>query len=297
MNPPFLLTILGPTASGKSSVAEAIAEQHDAAILNGDAFQVYRGMNIGTAKPTDTSRYELLDLKNPDEDFGVGEYVLLAAERLNHHYANGRNVILCGGTGLYIRALIEEYKDLRPAPSPELRRQLNQTVPEELRYRLETEFPEVAAQTDLNNPIRVSRALERALSDETPIQFSIPPFSKKKLGIVPETNISELSIAQRTSSMLQNDWVSEVKQLLSNGYGPGNPGFRAIGYNVIVDYIHGEIEEDILVETIISETRQYAKRQRTWLRSEPRLEVYSSPSEAIGATNRWIESMQIKEIN
>ncbi len=297
MNPPFLLTILGPTASGKSSVAEALAEQHDAIILNGDAFQVYRGMNIGTAKPADTSRYELLDLKNPDEDFGVGEYVLLAAERLHHHYVNGRNVILCGGTGLYIRALIEEYKDLRPAPSPELRRQLNQTVPEELRYRLETEFPEVAARTDLNNPIRVSRALERALSDETPIQFSIPPFSKKKIGIVSETNISELSIAHRTSSMLQNDWVSEVKQLLSDGYGPGNPGFRAIGYNVIVDYIRGEIEEDILVETIISETRQYAKRQRTWLRSEPRLEVYSSPSEAIGATNRWIESMQIKEIN
>lgn len=297
MNPPFLLTILGPTASGKSSVAESIAEQHDAVILNGDAFQVYRGMNIGTAKPSDTSRYELLDLKNPDEDFGVGEYVLLAAERLNHHFQNGRNVILCGGTGLYIRALIEEYKDLRPAPSPELRRQLNQTVPDELRYRLETEFPEVAARTDLNNPIRVSRALERALSDETPIQFSVPPFSKKKIGIVPETNISELSIAHRTSSMLQNDWVSEVKQLLGDGYGPGNPGFRAIGYNVIVDYIRGEIEEDIPVETIISETRQYAKRQRTWLRSEPRLEVYSSPSEAIGATNRWIESMQIKEIN
>jgi tRNA dimethylallyltransferase len=92
---------------------------------------MYRGMDIGTAKPTDTTRYELLNLKNPDEEFGVGEYVLLAAARLQEHFNNNVNVVLCGGTGLYIRALIEEYQDLSPAPSPELRRELNERPEDE----------------------------------------------------------------------------------------------------------------------------------------------------------------------
>jgi tRNA dimethylallyltransferase len=252
---------------------------------------MYRGMDIGTAKPTDTTRYELLNLKNPDEEFGVGEYVLLAAERLHQHFNNNVNVVLCGGTGLYIRALIEEYQDLSPAPSPELRRDLNERPEDELVLQLRTQFPEMAATTDLKNRIRVTRALERCLAPKEKIQFSIPPFSKKKIAIVPEVINTELNIRQRTSLMLQNGWVNEVKELLNLGYRPGNPGFRAIGYTAIVDFLYGDITEEEMVGTIEAETRNYAKRQRTWLRSEPDLEVFSNRTNALGATQAWIQSM------
>ncbi|MDH4387815.1 MAG: tRNA (adenosine(37)-N6)-dimethylallyltransferase MiaA [Fimbriimonas sp.] len=283
--------MLGPTASGKSSLAEELADKFNATIINGDAFQMYRGMDIGTAKPTDTTRYELLNLKNPDEEFGVGEYVLLAAARLQEHFNNNVNVILCGGTGLYIRALIEEYQDLSPAPSPELRRELNERPEDELVLQLQTQFPEMAATTDLKNRIRVTRALERCLAPKKKIRFSIPPFSKKKVAIVPEVTNTELNIQQRTSLMLQNGWVNEVKELLNLGYRPGNPGFRAIGYTAIVDFLYGDITEEEMVETIEAETRNYAKRQRTWLRSEPDLEVFSNRIDALGATQAWIQSM------
>ena len=252
---------------------------------------MYRGMDIGTAKPTDTTRYELLNLKNPDEEFGVGEYVLLAAARLQEHFNNNVNVVLCGGTGLYIRALIEEYQDLSPAPSPELRRELNERPEDELVLQLQTQFPEMAATTDLKNRIRVTRALERCLAPKKKIRFSIPPFSKKKVAIVPEVTNTELNIQQRTSLMLQNGWVNEVKELLNLGYRPGNPGFRAIGYTAIVDFLYGDITEEEMVETIEAETRNYAKRQRTWLRSEPDLEVFSNRIDALGATQAWIQSM------
>ncbi len=252
---------------------------------------MYRGMDIGTAKPSDKQRYELLDLKNPDEEFGVGEYVLLAAERLQRHFDQGQNVILCGGTGLYIRALIEEYQDLSPAPSPELRRELNERPEDELVEQLRSEFPEIAEKTDLKNRIRVTRALERCLAPKDKIKFSIPPFQKKKVAIVPEVKNTELNIQQRTSVMLQNGWVDEVKTLLNNGYRPGNPGFRAIGYSAIVDFLHGDLTEEELIETIEAETRNYAKRQRTWLRSEPDLEVFGNGIDALGATQAWIQSM------
>lgn len=288
---PFLVTILGPTASGKSSLAEELADLHNAVILNGDAFQMYRGMDIGTAKPADKARYDLLDLKNPDEEFGVGEYVLLATERLHEHFQSKKNVILCGGTGLYIRALIEEYQDLSPAPSPELRRELNARPTEHLIEQLQTDFAEIAAKTDLKNRIRVTRALERCLAPKEKIQFSLPAFTKKKIAIVPEVKNTELNISLRTSTMLQNGWVDEVRTLLNIGYRPGNPGFRAIGYNAIVDHLDGLLTEGELVETIEAETRNYAKRQRTWLRSEPDLEVFSNRIDAMGATQAWIQSM------
>lgn len=252
---------------------------------------MYRGMDIGTAKPSDKTRYELLDLKDPDEEFGVGEYVLLAAERLHQHFKNNVNVILCGGTGLYIRALIEEYQDLSPAPSPELRRELNERPEDELVDQLRSDFPEIASKTDLKNRIRVTRALERCLAPKEKIQFTIPPFAKKKIAVVPDVKNTELNIQHRTSVMMQNGWVNEVKELLNLGYRPGNPGFRAIGYSAIVDFLHGDLTEDELVETIEAETRNYAKRQRTWLRSEPDLEVYSDGIDALGATQAWIQSM------
>jgi tRNA dimethylallyltransferase len=287
---PILLAVMGSTASGKSALAEMLADQWDAVIINADAFQIYQGMDIGTAKPQDQTRYELLDIKAPNEDFGVGEFVLLAAERLRHHFEHGRNVIVCGGTGFYVRALFEEFQDLEPAPDPKLRAELDERIAQEGLQSLVNELlrkaPHLAIKTDLKNPVRVRRSLEKALSPHPPISFSLPPFRKHKFALSLNVENSYVKIIQRTQSMIQNGWVHEVKQLLSQGYRSGDPGFRAIGYELIEQCLLNDGQEQDLIDRIVLDTVQYAKRQRTWLRSEPHLMQYSYFSEAYNAALR-----------
>ena len=283
MSVPNLVVVMGPTASGKSEVAEAIAKFHNAPIINGDAFQIYRGMDIGTAKPKNKSNYHLLDIRNPNEDFGVGEYVILASELLLEFYNQNRSVVICGGTGLYIRALTEEYRDLFPSPSAELRLKVAEMNLEEAVDSLTKLDPNGSSNMDLKNEIRVKRALERKMENRLPIQFSVPPFMIKKIAIIPPSQLSQVKIKQRTQEMFQNGWVAEVKDLLNKGYGLGNPGFRALGYEAIAEYLQEKGNEMDLVERIENDTVRYAKRQRTWLRAEPNLVVFDGVSEALEA--------------
>ena len=287
MEAPTLFVVMGPTASGKSEVAESIATNYDAVILNADAFQIYRGLDVGTAKPTNQSNYRLLDIRNPDEDFGVGEYVVLAAEILEELFEARQHAVICGGTGLYIRALVEQYQDLMPSPDPELRKALASISLDEALAKLKVLAPEAAATVDQNNGVRVKRALEKQLDKQDPIQFSIPAFQIRKVAIVPTLELSKEKVKQRTQKMFQNGWVAEVRSLLEKGYGPGNPGFRALGYEAIAEYIQENGNEEVLRERIESDTVRYAKRQRTWLRAEPNLIVYSEVSEALDAIEHW----------
>lgn len=268
---PLLIAVMGPTASGKSDVAETLASDLDAQLLNADAFQIYRGMDIGTGKPADRDRYELLDLKDPREGFGVGEYVLRANEILEALFENGRHAIVVGGTGLYVRALFEEYVDLANEPDPELRIRLNGMSLEEKRAELEAIAPEVAARIDRQNPVRVQRALERAIGGTTTLEWRLPSFRKVKFAIVPEPADTEVRVANRVRSMVHNGWVREVEELRDAGYGPDDPGFRALGYRTFLRHLQGEFGLEEATATTIAETRGYAKRQRTWLRSEPNL--------------------------
>lgn len=281
MSAPFLIAVMGPTASGKSSVAEWLAERLDAQILNGDAFQIYRGMDIGTAKPLSRERYSLLDLRDADEDYGVGEYVVDASRLLHDLFAQNRNVVICGGTGLYVRALMEEYKDLQPPPDPSLREELSQWPLEKAAARLMELEPNT--QTDLKNPIRVKRRIEKIHGAANSIVFTLPEFRTKKVAIVPDLTQTVLSIQRRTLEMFQTGWVDEVQRLLNKGYQPTDPGFRAIGYRAIATSLSDPEDEGQLVEQIALETIQYAKRQRTWLRAEPKLDVYNDISALKGA--------------
>lgn len=276
MSAPFLFAVMGPTASGKSHVAEWLADRLDAVILNADAFQVYEGMDIGTAKPANRERYELLDLRTPDQDYGVGEYVVDAANVLQHLYSQGRNAIVCGGTGLYIRALFEEYQDLDAAPSPELRAELaTWTLEQAVAKLLELEPGTIL---DLKNGVRVKRRIEKILSPSNSIKFQLPGFRTKKVAIVPDLEQTLLSVQQRTLEMFQNGWVGEVQRLLNKTYQTTDPGFRAIGYRAIARSLSEPDDQDQLIAQIVLETVQYAKRQRTWLRAEPRLDVYTDIS-------------------
>lgn len=266
---PKLIGLMGPTGSGKSTLAEALAELLDAQLINADAFQVYRGFDIGTNKSPSRDCYALIDIKSPDESYGVGEFVLDATEVLQECWERGRSAIVVGGTGLYVRALFEEYQDLLPSPTPELRAELSQLSLTELLSQLDKKEP--GHHVDRANRSRVQRALEKLLSPQTPIAFELPPFPRIKLGLDVEPEILNPVLELRTSQLLSSGWIEEVQTLLTNGVSEESAAFRAIGYSEISRYLGDVFDFEELVVQIQTQTRQYAKRQRAWMRSEPHL--------------------------
>jgi tRNA dimethylallyltransferase len=225
---------------------------------------------------------------------------VLANSILEKLFAEGRSAILVGGTGFYIRALVEQFTDLLPAPDPELRAYLNNMLDHMGLQHLVDKLKEVneaaAAKVDLNNPIRVTRALEKALDDRPPIKFQLPPFEVHKLGIVPSAEESNRRIEARTDQMILSGWIQEVIRLESQGVQYDDPAMRAIGYRELWEFIATlGVEEaqklatedtasdqlSLLKSRITLETVQYAKRQRTWLRSEPRLHSYETAEQCL----------------
>lgn len=265
---------MGPTASGKTPLAEALASELDAQLINADAFQIYRGLDIGTGKPQNRDQYALLDIVSPGRQFGLGEWLRLAQEHLEGLFEAGSNAILVGGTGLYIRGLMEEYKDIGPPPDPGLRLELMRRERTEgieaLRNELKRLAPDVATTVVMSNPLRVRRALEKALAGSRE-SVSLPPFSKVKLGIDPPADELRIRIAKRLDQMLEQGWLDEVRKLLDEGVSADSPGMKGIGYRTIVRHIEGELSLEAAKQEILTQTVQYAKRQRTWLRSEPGL--------------------------
>lgn len=308
MREPLLIAIMGPTASGKSDVAESLADSLGLQLVNADAFMVYSGLDIGTNKPARKAEYGLIDIVGPDEEFGVGEYVRRASDLLWQIYngspsplqggggANNespshptldpapltlnpppRGAVVVGGTGFYVRALFEEYTGLMPAPDPALRERLEDREQREglsaLAQELAEKAPEIAQATDLQNPVRVRRALEKLADPRPPIEFKLPPFAKSKFILDPPQDDLDAAIARRVDAMLAAGWEHEVRTLLDSGLNKSSPALRAIGYQSMIGLIEGRLSKEEARLKTITETRQYAKRQRTWLRSEPSAHV------------------------
>lgn len=291
--PPYLIAVMGPTASGKSALAESLAAELDALLLNADAFQVYRGLDIGTSKPTDRGKYRLLDILDPEDEYSVGQWVSDAITELEPAWNRGQNVVVVGGTGLAIRALFEGYGAMVP-PDPAVR---DEILAWERRDGLSTlsahlieAAPDVAAATDLRNPMRVRRALEKLRTQEQVRPVHLPPFLQVKTGLNPNVDALNAVIGERVRAMLEAGWVHEVRQLMDSGISPQAAGLRAIGYRTLWEAIaEGKDTEDV-VGSIIKDTQRYAKRQRTWLRSEPRLEVLEQvdPCVRVARVMEWI---------
>ncbi|HWD41037.1 MAG TPA: tRNA dimethylallyltransferase, partial [Fimbriimonas sp.] len=224
------------------------------------------------------------------------EFCMRAQKELDDLYRANRSAIVVGGTGLYIRALFEEYGDLKPAPDAELRSHLTERLRTEgldaLVAELLSREPQSKETVDLKNPVRVTRALERTLDRRPSIKVALPPFRRMKLGLSADISVLNERIEARTRSMVQNGWVQEVKRLLDEGYGPGDPGFEAIGYTELARYLEGRTDLEGAVATTIAETRRYAKRQRTWLRSEPNLtDLDSNDPDMVSVAVGLIESL------
>jgi len=266
---------MGETASGKTDLAEALADELGAQLVNADAFQVYRRMDVGTAKSARKDEYRLVDLIDPNVTFGAGHFTQLAAEVLRECHQAGKDVILVGGSGLYVRALFEGYSEMGGPPDADLRAELNARRErdglESLVEQLKELDPSTAAVIDLKNPMRVQRAIERKLRPIQTKPVDLPPFRRLKIAIRIEESELVLRLRQRTQKMMHNGWIEEVSLLKHHGFRLEDPGLRAIGYRSLWRHLDGEISREEALEEIERDTRRFAKRQRTWLRAEPNL--------------------------
>jgi tRNA dimethylallyltransferase len=269
---PFLAAVMGPTASGKSAAAEALAEATGARLINADAFQVYRGFDIGTSKPDRPERYALIDVLDPHEQGGAGWWVRLALAELEEAFSLGQSCVIVGGTGFWIRALMDEYAGLKPAPNPALRAELAERLANEGLEALADELrrldPAAHGSVDLRNPHRVCRALERALEPEPALKVQLPAFNCTKFVLDWPAEELVVRIERRLDEAWERGWPAEAASLDAAGHGPPAPAWRAIGYQEAAEAFRGELTELAAKDRIAVLTRKYGKRQRTWLRSE-----------------------------
>lgn len=274
---PTAIAILGPTASGKTALAEALADRLQCSIINADVFQMYRGFDIGTAKPNRREIYQLLDILDPHETFTAGKFVQLAAEHCADALRKNLHVIVCGGTGLYVRALFENFTRLTPPPPQEERQRLRERLQKVGVTRFAEEQGvdlEALPEADRQNPARVLRAAERLQLPKTLAEALPPPrwhSRRLKFGILSSREILLPRIRRRIEAMFNQGWENEVAELIERGVSTDSPAFRAIGYKEIADLIQGRINREEAIQRIETKTWQYAKRQLTWLRKEPNL--------------------------
>ncbi|HEX4964382.1 MAG TPA: tRNA (adenosine(37)-N6)-dimethylallyltransferase MiaA [Thermoanaerobaculia bacterium] len=288
MEPVF--AIVGPTATGKSALGVALAGILGGEIVNADALQVYRGFDIGTAKPGSEERarvpHHLVDVLEPHERYSAGEFSRRAREAIAEIQGRGRLPIVVGGSGLYLRALFAGISPV-PAGDPQVRRTLRQRLEAEglgvLREELRSLDPPTLERLGAGDTQRVLRALEVVLVSGRPLSAWIceQPFGAQgiaaiRIGLTLPRAILYDQIVVRVARMLEAGWVEEVKALLRRGLVPTLPAFQAIGYRQLVRHLEGAQSLDLAVADIVRETRRFAKRQETWFRKEPEVTWFSA---------------------
>ena len=276
-----VLVICGATGSGKTALALSLAEKIPLEIISADSRQVYRRMDIGTAKATRQEQtvvpHHMIDLIDPDQKFSVADFVDQARPLISKIAARGKIPCIAGGTGLYIRALLGGLADL-PSSDPELRKRLHQREDDEgagsLFRELQRVDPNAAAVIHPNNLIRIVRALEVCIVSGRKISelkaehcFLEQPYRVLKLA--PDFPRDELyaRINHRTVQMLSAGLINEVKGLLED-YPADLKAFQTLGYREVIRYLKSEIAAEQMLEDIQRSTRQYAKRQLTWFRKD-----------------------------
>jgi tRNA dimethylallyltransferase len=285
-----VLAILGATATGKSALAMALAERLVGEIVSADALQVYRGFDVGTAKPSPAERervpHHLVDVLEPHEIYSAGEFARRAREAIAGIQERGRVPIVVGGSGLYLRALFAGISPVPPGDR-EVRRELRLRMQAEglgvLREELARLDPPTAARLSAGDSQRVLRALEVALVSGRPLSSWIEeqPFGTQgiagiRIGLTLPRTILYDQISGRVARMMEAGWREEVADLLRLGLSPDLPAFQAIGYRQLVRYLRGEGSLEQAVAEIVKETRRFAKRQETWFRKEPDVTWFSA---------------------
>ena len=287
--PMRLVAILGPTACGKTALAVALArrlgeEGREAEIISGDSMQVYRGLDIGTAKPSMEERggipHHLIDIVSPTDQFSAVDFVREATAATRSILSRGRIPILAGGTGLYAKAFLEGYEFCAAGADPAYRKKMEELAASEgalaLYARLQTRDPEAAARIHPSNVRRVIRALEAAESGGERISRSRGyeetgrlAFDAIVIGIEREREELYRRIDERVLIMFRQGLAEEVEDLLAQGVPGDSQAMQAIGYKETVEYVGGRTSREEAVAAVQRATRRFAKRQLTWYRRMP----------------------------
>lgn len=278
-----LIIICGPTATGKSNLALDVAEKYNGEIINADSMQLYRGMDIGTAKLSLSERrgieHHLLDILSVSEDASVAQFQSLARASIDEIQSRGKAAIVVGGTGLYIKSIIDEMNF--PETSPEIRKELEAEAQEfgsaALHARLRTFDPLAADAIEPANTRRIVRALEVIAITGQPYSANLPSDTSLRypealhIGLSMERTSLAPRIEARVHRMWEQGLVDEVRGLIEAGILLGNTAQRAIGYSQVLSHLSGEVSQARAIEETITATRQYVRRQETWFKRDQRI--------------------------
>lgn len=283
-----LITILGPTASGKTAFAAALAERLDTEIISGDSRQIYRSMDIGTGKDLadyivngKQIPYHLIDICEPGYKYNVFEYQHDFFKAFNSIKDKGKLPILCGGTGMYIEAVLKGYKLLDVPPNPELRNSLKGKSLEELETILSS-YKTLHNKTDVDSAQRAIRAIEieEYYKTQAPDKNEYEPINSLIIGVQIDRELRREKISRRLRSRLDEGMVDEVRNILNTGVKPEDLIYYGLEYKFLTQYIIGELSYEDMVSQLEIAIHQFAKRQMTWFRGMERR----------GFTIHWIDA-------
>ena len=292
-NPP-LLALVGTTASGKSTVAMELAKKvRDVEIISVDSMQIYRGMDIGTAKPTkeelELVPHHMIDLIDPDKEYGVSEYQKEAQEVLTDIKKRNSIPILVGGTGLYLRTIIDGLTI--PGQYPETRKEIETELETKKLYeKLSQLDPVAASRIEENNRRRILRALEvtvgsgKKFSSYGPGLAKYPKTEFRIFGLKWDRDNIDQRIIARYEWQMSNGFLDEVKQLFNSSIEISRTASQALGYSQFFEHLRGELSFEEAFEKAIADTKKFARKQERWFRRDPRIfwiEIKEDPLEAI----------------
>jgi tRNA dimethylallyltransferase len=297
-----LLAVVGATATGKTAVGVELARVLNGEVVNADSRLFYRGMDVATAKPSETEMrgvpHHLFDILNPDEQFSLAEYLARARAVVNEIHDRGKLPVLVGGSGQYIWALIEGWEVPEIEPDPALRADLEKRLLEEGVHSLANELtsiaPGVAAETDLLNPRRVVRAIERVRSNSsTPTRKKSeePPYDTMLIGLTVERSALHQRVVDRLDTMLENGWQREVKSLLSDGHSAEDRAMSGIGYRQMTRHLSGSINLEEAVRQTAVATNRLIRHQNTWFkRDDPRIHWFDMTGDTREQVKKIVET-------
>ena len=279
--PPPLIAVVGPTAAGKSALSLRLAQSLDGEVVNADSMQLYRGMDIGTAKLPPGQRagvpHHLLDVWDVTRAANVSEYQWLARRAIADVHARGKTPVLVGGSGLYVRAVLDnlEFPGTNPAMRDRLEGELAEVGPAALHARLARLDPAAAAAILPGNGRRIVRALEVLELSGRPFSATMPGYDSVydavQIGLrVPRPELDE-RIAERVRRMWQEGFVAEVRGLAAAGLRQGRTASRALGYAQVLRFLDGQWSQEQAAAETVKATRRFARRQESWFRRDPRV--------------------------
>ena len=291
-----VLVIVGPTGVGKSSYAIECAKKYNGEIISGDSIQVYKGLNIGSAKIKESEKqgipHYLIDIKEASDNYSVKEFQDLARIKIKEIQNKNKLPIICGGTGLYIKALLYDYEFFEEDKKDD---QFNDLTNEEIYKQIEEIDPESLKNIHINNRKRLVRALNIIKKHDTNIteiknnQEHKMLYDAKIIGLTKQKELMNEIVDKRVDEMIEEGLLEEISTLLSNGITFDNQSMQAIGYKEFKDYFNNIKTKEECIKDVKTHTHQFIKKQYTWFNNQMNVEWYDNKEDATNSIDKWYE--------